>query len=254
MSNIVGVHGINNYRPGRTADDLSVEWCHALGRQVHVAYYSEHLRRGIGQGSDDPMTLEPAEQEMLIAWVDQLQPVGAVAQGPRTARLRQASDWLTRKHGDTARRLAVLFCREVHTYLAKADSPRRTAARATVAAAITEIKPTAVVAHSLGSVVAYETLWQNPHLSVDLLITVGSPLAMPGVVLDRLDPSDRARPPGVQRWVNLADVGDIVAVPRGGLGRTFAGVEDIPDLTIGNLAFHGVQAYLRTPELRAMCN
>jgi len=253
MNQVVGVHGINNYRSGRTADELCAVWREALGRQVRVAYYSQHLHRGTGQGVDDPMTLEPEEQDLLLAWVDQLQPAGAVAQGPRTARLRQATDWLTRKYGDTARKLAVLFCREVHTYLAKLDSPRRQAVRAAVADTIAEVGPRVVVAHSLGSVVAYETFWHNPDLSVDLLVTVGSPLAMPGVVLNRLDPDGRARPPGVRRWVNLADVGDIVAVPRGGLGRAFAGVEDSPDLTIGNFTFHSVEAYLRTPEIRALC-
>lgn len=174
-------------------------------------------------------------------------------QGPHTVRVRQAADWLTRKYGDTARRLAMVFCREVHTYLSTVDSPRRKAVRATVAETIAEARPRVVVAHSLGSVVTYETFWHHPELSVDLLVTIGSPLAMPGVVLDRLDPGRHARPPGVRRWVNLADVGDIIAVPRGGLGRAFTGVEDTPDLTIGEFAFHGVEAYLQRPEVRALC-
>ncbi len=54
----------------------------------------------------------------------------------------------------------------------------------------------------------YETLWENPIPEIDLLITIGSPLAMPGVVFPRLRPeiiaNRGARPPGVARWVNLA--------------------------------------------------
>jgi hypothetical protein len=65
-----------------------------------------------------------------------------------------------------------------------------------------------VLAHSLGSVVAYETLWARPDLEVELLITLGSPLAPPDVVFDRLDPAPRngkgRRPPGVRRWINVA--------------------------------------------------
>ena len=72
-------------------------------------------------------------------------------------------------------------------------------------------------AHSLGSVVAYEALHQRPDLRVGTFLTLGSPLGMPGTVFEALDPEPVAgrgvRPPGVQRWVNVADVGDLIAVP-----------------------------------------
>ncbi|GLZ38743.1 hypothetical protein Acsp05_23670 [Actinokineospora sp. NBRC 105648] len=54
-------------------------------------------------------------------------------------------------------------------------------------------QPDVVIAHSLGSVVAYEALW-NSGATVDLLITLGSPLALPNVGTHvRLRP-DRRRP------------------------------------------------------------
>ncbi|MBB6547170.1 hypothetical protein [Nonomuraea rubra] len=61
------------------------------------------------------------------------------------------------------------------------------------------------MAHSLGSVVVYEVLWAHPDLRVNRLVTLGSPLGMPGVVFDRLDPAPGqrgSRPPGVSEWVN----------------------------------------------------
>ncbi len=51
----------------------------------------------------------------------------------------------------------------------------------------------AVLAHSLGSVAAYEALWAHPDLRVELLVTLGSPLGMPDVVFDRLDPAPKDR-------------------------------------------------------------
>jgi hypothetical protein len=258
MTRLLGVHGIGKYsyfRKSGSADDaaadLAAEWAASLGSEpVTVAYYAHHLHRGTAQGpQDDPATLEPTAQDFLLGWVDQLAPQ-AVPQGPRTIRVRQAADWLTRHFGPAGRLFAMMFCREVHTYLSTPDSPRRHRARDAVIDAIEAHRPTVVVAHSLGSVVTYEALWHRPDLDVPLLVTLGSPLAMPGVVLERLCPPERGKPPGVRRWVNLADVGDLVALPRIGLGQAFTGVaQDIP-VTIGTWDFHTVGAYLRAPTVR----
>lgn len=93
-----------------------------------------------------------------MSWVKQLMPSGHIAQGQKTARARQAADWLTRNFGATARTFAMAFTRGVHTYLSERDSVRRTKTRLTVANALAEHRPDVLVAHSLGSVVAYETL------------------------------------------------------------------------------------------------
>ena len=148
------------------------------------------------------------------------------------------------------------FTQEVQTYLSEHDTVRRAKSRITVANAVAEHRPDVVIAHSLGSVVAYETLWAYPQQRVDLLVTVGSPLAMPGVVIDRLQPDALhkrgARPPGVARWVNIADVGDIVAVPRDGLALYFDGVEADTDVVIGDWDFHTAQSYLGCAELQRL--
>jgi hypothetical protein len=268
---ILGVHGIGNYRyfsgNGRSSRDAAAivgkEWSSwllpgltPLGCDVRIAYYAHHLHRGTVQGIEDPAMLEPAAQDLLVAWVELLQQEARIAQGPRTMRARQAADWLTRHLGPAARLFALLFCREVHTYLSKPDSARRRRARDAVAAAINEHGPSVVLAHSLGSVVAYEALWAHPALRLDLLVTLGSPLAMPGVVYDRLQPDPviigGARPPGVRRWINMADVGDIVAVPRGGLSSSFDGIELDVEVAIDDWDFHRVRNYLACDELRAV--
>jgi alpha-beta hydrolase superfamily lysophospholipase len=45
-----------------------------------------------------------------------------------------------------------------------------------------------LIGHSLGSVVAYEYVCRYRSPSVELLVTLGSPLGIPGLVFDRLTP------------------------------------------------------------------
>jgi hypothetical protein len=273
---IVGVHGIGNYHyrahadsVRAAADTISAAWTVALGKGLaglresaafdgsaglvaaRVAYYSHLLHRGTPQGSDDPAYLDEDAQDLLIAWVDQLAPAG-VPQGPRTARARAAGDWLSRHLGDRVLGYALTFVREVHTYLR--DDSRRQQVRDAVAEVIAQHRPRILIGHSLGSVVAYETLWQHPELSADLLVTLGSPLAMPHVIFDRLDPRPSGgrghRPPGAAGWANLADVGDIVAIPRDGLSPHFDGVtHDNPAIVIGEHTFHRIDQYLAAREI-----
>jgi hypothetical protein len=76
-----------------------------------------------------------------------------------------------------------------------------------------------VVGHSLGSVVAYEVLCAAPELPMRSFVTLGSPLGLPNLVFDRLEP--KPSPPGagvcghwpepVRAWTNIADKGDVVA-------------------------------------------
>ncbi len=52
----------------------------------------------------------------------------------------------------------------------------------------------------------------------DLLVTLGSPLALPGAVFGRLQPRPALavglRPANVRRWVNISDNGDPIAIFR----------------------------------------
>jgi hypothetical protein len=68
-----------------------------------------------------------------------------------------------------------VFFPEVARYLAADDAPARAQAREHVAATIADRRARVVIAHSLGTVVAYEALYAHPGLQVDLLVTLGSP-------------------------------------------------------------------------------
>ncbi len=257
---VIGVHGIGNLQrrqtPAKAAVILGGRWTAAIRRslgpgsqtEVAVAYYAHHLARDASQGTDDPEHLTGPEQDMLLRWAAALGAPAEVAQGRLTQPARAAADWIARRFGleqRVTRLLVTAFCRELHRYLT--DPARRRAARATVADTIASHRTRAVLAHSLGSVVAYEALWAHPHLDVDLLVTLGSPLAMPDVVFDRLDPAPLngkgERPPGVQRWINIADPGDVIAIPRE-LARHFHGVDADLTTAIGAFKAHKVTGYL----------
>lgn len=82
-------------------------------------------------------------------------------------------------------------------------------------------RPRVVVAHSLGSVVAWDLL-ADPRVEVDLLITLGSPLGQPAVVVEPLAfPYDR-----VGAWLNVVHLLDPVPAGRG-LGESFPAACDV---------------------------
>lgn len=72
--------------------------------------------------------------------------------------------------------------------------------------------PVVVVAHSLGSIVAFEALHDFDG-EVSLLITLGSPIAMRTVVWPRLRPRPPTTPEVVRSWLNFWDRDDIIAAP-----------------------------------------
>ncbi|MEV5971510.1 hypothetical protein [Streptomyces sp. NPDC051921] len=70
-------------------------------------------------------------------------------------------------------------------------------------------RPLIVVAHSLGTVVAFEAL-RDYEGRVPLLMTLGSPLATAAAVLHRLVPQPPRTPARVERWLNFWDRDDVV--------------------------------------------
>jgi hypothetical protein len=84
-----------------------------------------------------------------------------------------------------------------------------------------------VVGHSLGSVVSYRQLHRRPELEVPVLVTIGSPLGSPTILPMLDDVADGRAPwPGsVQRWVNIAAVGDRAAAVAE-LAELFGGDDD----------------------------
>ena len=272
---VVAVHGVGNSFgadvTGTRREELralkAAAWARQLGSGLGVpgdridldfAYYADKLLTApVAQGEQDGDFLDdPLAQEMLASWAQELGVPGEVSQGHATVPLRALSSWVARRF-DLAEGPLRVFLRmlfpEVATYLRTEDAPERTAAREEVAARIARHQPRIVIAHSLGSVVAYEALHAHPELQPDLFLTLGSPLALPRAVHERLIPAPRPvgptpqgeRLPGKTRWVNIADPGDPVAVPPR-LSRHFDGI-DLDHTTVISpcFRFHHAANYLQ---------
>jgi WD40 repeat protein len=257
---LLGVHGVRNLQPGldpsAAAQRLANWWIDALlkGRTfdrsslvLDVAYYAHRLSHSIPQGDYGLDQLDPLIEYEILNWAKLLGAPDETVQGRVSMPARAAVDWIARKFGldqRIVRTFVAIFFNEVHTYFANPD--RRKAAITDVAHAIEHTQPRAVIGHSLGSVVSYEALWTQPHPDIDLLLTLGSPLAMPDIVYPQLraQRGNPARPPGVARWINISDPGDIVAIPIGGIAHSFEGVTaDLID-AINTFDFHRVTNYL----------
>ncbi|MEU4623885.1 hypothetical protein AB0G04_28415 [Actinoplanes sp. NPDC023801] len=265
-ASVLGVHGIWNLEssltPEQAAGKRETAWHAALSAGyekaapgaaapgVTAVYYAQLLATN-SQGDDGLDHLTEREQRWAWAWMTRLGVPAEVHQGYGTWPLRQGLDWLARRPGLPGRavlaRIMGAFLREVFVYLTRPAVRERV--RQTVVSALEEHRPRVVVAHSLGSVVTYEALHRRPDLEVPLLVTLGSPLALPEIVFDALDPEPRdgrgIRPPGVGRWVNIADPGDVIAVPTE-LGGRFD-VDEHHTTPIGVADFHTMAGYLRSP-------
>jgi hypothetical protein len=79
-----------------------------------------------------------------------------------------------------------------------------------------------LIGHSLGSVIAYDTLWEMTHVhrtngDVSLLMTLGSPIGTHFVQRSLQGSHERGAaryPHNVRRWVNLTARGDTTALQR----------------------------------------
>lgn len=77
-----------------------------------------------------------------------------------------------------------------------------------------------LIGHSMGSVIAYDSLWELDHLEgisncVDTLLTIGSPLGMNYVqkrLFGKVDSNTPTYPRNIRTWINVSARGDLVAL------------------------------------------
>jgi hypothetical protein len=277
---VVGVHGIGQQIKGE--DVLRGEWlppmrsglrrlgsCGALAldrlasEELFCAFYGDLFRPLGSLGVSDPwLTAQDATEydaELLLEWwrtaaqtdpavpnpdADLLMRVPATVQ----AALRALSH--SKFFAGVASRALLFDLAQVRRYFVEPEIRARIASR--VEASITP-DTRVLVGHSLGSIIAYETLCAHPDWPATSLITLGSPLGIRNLIFDRLTPRPNRNvtppghwPPCLQSWTNIADRGDAVALvkelsplfgsPRG------ATVSDIP-VHNGSHA-HDVSPYL----------
>lgn len=115
-----------------------------------------------------------------------------------------------------------------------------------------------VVAHSMGTIIAYDVLRElgkeDPTLSIEHFVTIGSPLGLPHVKHMIAKESPFIRTPSiVKKWSNLADRRDPVALDvhlSDDYEENYAGVKVKDDLVMNDWGGinHKSYGYLRTPE------
>jgi hypothetical protein len=276
VARVVAVHGIaKTYGAGPV---MAADWVPALVGGVELAggngvlasddvscvFYGDVFRRpGRMLGDEDVDDapgddLDERELELIAAWWAEAAAVDSWVMPPdaRTLGVQRVLAVLagSRFLAGTTERLLIVWTRQVRAYFTRPDVREEVQRRfATAIGPDTRV----VVAHSLGSVVAYEALCAHPEWQVRTLVTLGSPLGIHTVVLDRLNPPP-ARvgsrvtaqwPGGIQSWTNIADRMDFVALVKK-LGTVFG--ESIADIEITNGAkMHDVRRYLTARETGA---
>ncbi|WP_326720016.1 hypothetical protein OHT59_11315 [Streptomyces sp. NBC_00243] len=271
MTRVVLVHGIAQQYKG--AHTLLADWFPALSdgialagarparEDVSMAFYGDLFRpaghRGLGVPELEAADVEEGlERDLLLRWWEAAAREESQVAGPDAAARLRTPDVVQRalnalSHSSffagLSERLMIYSARQVRRYFTELQLRALIQERLVQAlSAQTEV----VVAHSLGSVIAYEVLCAQPELQDLTLVTLGSPLAVRGLVFDRLVPEPTAGhgrwPAPVKRWANIADRGDVVALAKE-LAPSFG--DRVTDVLVHNGArAHDVRPYLTARE------
>ena len=280
---IVGIHGIAHTH--LTSPEIEREWLPALQGGLEeagfpriaeedftIAAYGALFRPSGTRGSNLPkLTAEDVKDEweklLLIEWWREAAALSEVnrsghnplgedstiqgldfeGRGRTPASVQRAlrqvakSKFFTNLGGERAVLFLLKQVREyLHTLEMKQAIQKRVVEKVTPETRV-------IIGHSLGSVVAYECLCAHPEWNVQTLMTLGSPLGAP-LVFDALTPppqEGQGTYPNVERWFNIADQGDIVALEKE-LAPRFGSVVDC--LVHNGWESHSATRYLNAKE------
>ena len=269
---IIGVHGLSNKPPKEQ---------HAAG---WVAAIKEGLERNCRLGPIDigyepvhwasinyPNPLDPDLEPYIPTPKDQpiekyrdgwMSKIRAFTSDVPGDIIQRGNEWFG--HGPIAD--AVLRKKLADLSLYWKSEPNRDTLRKHVKEAVErhQSKRITLIAHSMGSIIAYDALRElgqgDTNLRVDNFITIGSPLGLPTVAANISTEWTLLRTPSiVKRWINLADPRDPVAFDthlKHDYDANDQGVRVEDDLILndyvgldGNPNHHKIYGYLRCPEM-----
>jgi hypothetical protein len=272
-SRIIGIHGLN----------------HKPSPEVLKRWWRRSMQEGLARNCDLPDT---AFDFQLVYWADlehaeavvpaddpepykAMKGAGPFARYPNSLKGRLATLGLEGfgKLADALARAPVLSglveqaveTRVPDLFRYQNDAPHRRAIRERLLVVLRKAQKadmaTMLIAHSMGSLIAFDVLLANPGLRVDHLVTVGSPLGLGEVKAhSRRELGPLKVPEGVGCWDNFSDRRDPIAALDMRLASDFPansrGVM-IADHSVRNLYVapsgkanpHKAYGYLRTPEL-----
>ncbi len=246
---IVFVHGILN-KPAESI--LKRQWDEALygydlGERSRMAYWVDRVRYpipskgdeldpdevallpppGFGARSLAPDVLEtapaddPAEADAFMKAVEKKLRARTAARAPVGYGTKVIPLWESARTWITDR-VTKAWLADVHDFLF-VEHRRKAMRESLISRLRTGGGPFVIVAHSQGTMIAYDVLanWSRdsslPPIEVKLLVTMGSPLGLQEVQdqLKKLTGQKKlATPACVGRWVNVADRHDVVALDR----------------------------------------
>ncbi len=165
----------------------------------------EHMLRGEGQ-----RYCAPELQRWSVLWTRLMYTLGDVM------------PWLARTFGDAEILARVKDTARYFQNTGNVGTRVRAVVKRVLTPLVEQGGEVMLVGHSLGSVIAYDTLWELSRLDHDswhcpLFLTLGSPLGMFYIqhrLLGHGEPGARRYPDNIGRWINITAAGDVIATDR----------------------------------------
>lgn len=284
---IVYVHGVGRHPP---PDQLKLEWDLALfgmdlGERSRMAYWSDLVHPSTGPGAKSTRKHDTRSEsgfgiDALLAGVGldesnlaAREYVLSMTRGldfEGTASGRSESRGVGKKvlplpgflRRPISRALIETFIADTAAYFFVGGMRARIRKRLDEQLQLLKGRSVTIVAHSQGSIIAFEVLsaMSEKRLALDALVTIGSPLGI-REVQDFLDPDSLEIPLVVSRWANFADPLDPVALDKG-LAGDFSAIPpattEIQDEIVVNSGTrrlagfnpHSAVGYLAHPKVR----
>lgn len=276
MAKVIAIHGILNQFEG--AESLKAEWLPRLRDgltaakrdpallhpdDLAVVFYGGVFRPEGTKGSSEPpeqQEYDPAVIELLTGWCE-----AAADQDPSIARPSEEGpskgfrtprsvQWLLEQLSKSKAFSALggvnFITRMIEQVWAYFTVPGIREYALDAVKHRVDGQTRVLIGHSLGSVIAYEALCDNPHWNIHTFVSCGSPLGIHNVVFERLKPGPVGGIgvwPNVRQWTNIADKGDIVALQKD-LAKRFG--ERVRDVRVNNgWDPHSFVRYLNTREM-----
>lgn len=223
---VIGIHGLKN-KPSKAV--LEPWWKDALREGLRRNHGEQHAELDFGLAywadvrNSAPIPLDQLEESYV-----ELEDVGPLRRYESNSHLERART-IAQKWGgraidkakdlvetDVAEKLLSVTLEDLGDYYE--DPAIRNAIRERLAEMLRANRGRRIllVSHSMGSIIAHDVLRMaedDPDLRIEHWITIGSPLGLPLVAEKIRDEFGEQRTPGnVDRWSNLADPGDKVAL------------------------------------------
>jgi subtilisin family serine protease len=280
---VVYVHGVDQHeRP----DQLKLRWDLALfgrdlGRRSRMAFWADLVRpeilrpQGVRRTSSQPADTMDVEAVLDDARVPESKREGAreMAMGLlRDAGVPQAAAGALGKRilplpsflrKPISRTFIERLIADTAAYFFTPGMRQKMRDRLAAELQLARSHPVTIVAHSHGSIIAYEvlSLLNDRDINLNALVTIGSPLGI-REVQDFLEPGDPLKVPLVaRRWHNFADPFDPVAFDKNLAGdfEPNGAVEDVIILNTNTALHssfnpHSSVGYLANPKVRRVVN